>query len=192
MSLTREDMLRELELLPMWVQHEEIVLPIKAQPEQQAPASNPLDLAPIADMAVEEPTLASIPEPLVANTVDAPRIDIAWLLYCPALSAQGEECRQLLTNIIKAMQLLPTQYTLVEQAQDLTRYHAQKTLLFGLDAINQLLASQHQNLDLLRGQAHVHHAGLCWVTYHPMQLLKDPSLKRGAWQDICAALTYVS
>lgn len=189
MSLTREDMLRELELLPMWKLNPHVTLPVNLQPQQPS-QQKPLQ-AIESSVAVEEPTeeISQVPAP--EQVVATPKLNVAWLLFCPKMPNQQGDCSVLLVNIIKAMQLLQTEYVLVDNAQDLTQYQAQKTLLFGLEAANARFASQHQDIEQVRGQAHTYQTGLSWVTYHPMQLLQNPSLKRQAWQDICIALAHI-
>lgn len=274
MSMTREDMLRELELLPVWVLNPNAVLPVQAQVQVQVqvpltspeptlvlptspsqvdamaepdvPAelaveksielpvnpsinqpvdeTNPELLVATASTAINEAQMSSLqvpslpeaalisePEPMPANAAPqrealhaATKTPIAWMLVCPADVAPNEASLALLNNMIKAMQLLQTEVVVVQQAPDLTAYQAQKIVCFGLDAFNQYLAAtqpteaQHANtqaqdsaLEALRGQPHVHQATACWVTYHPAQLLANPALKRGAWQDLCAAIAHV-
>jgi DNA polymerase III psi subunit len=275
--MTREDMLRELELLPVWVLNPNAVLPVQAQVQVQVPPTSPeptlvLPTSPSqadamaepdvpAELAVEksielpvnpsinQPVAETNPEALVAtassaiNEVQIPSLQvpslqalslpestlisepqampddaapqrealhastktpIAWMLVCPADVAPNEASLALLNNMIKAMQLLQTEVVVVQQAPDLTAYQAQKVVCFGLDAFNQYLAAtqateaQHANtqaqdsaLEALRGKPHMHQATACWVTYHPAQLLANPALKRGAWQDLCAAIAHV-
>ena len=274
MSMTREDMLRELELLPVWVLNPNAVLPVQAQVQVQvqvqptspeptlvlptspsqadamAEPDVPAELA--VEKSIELPVNPSInqpvdetgPEPLVVASVAiseaqipslqvsslpesalisepeampddaapqrealhaATKTPIAWMLVCPADVAPNEASLALLNNMIKAMQLLQTEVVVVQQAPDLTAYQAQKVVCFGWDAFNQYLAAtqpteaQHANtqaqdsaLEALRGQQpHVHQATACWVTYHPVQLLANPALKRGAWQDLCAAIAHM-
>lgn len=262
MSMTREDMLRELELLPVWVLNPHAVLPVQAQVQVQVqaqpttpeptlvlPISPPQDDAKaqpsvLAELAVEksieppvnqsvsQPVGEVIPEPLVVaasvatteaqiQSLQAPSLPddaapqvealhaatktpIAWMLVFPADAAPNEASLALLNNMIKAMQLLPTEVVVVQQAPDLTAYQAQKMVCFGLDAFNQYLAATQQTeaqyantqaqdstLEALRGKPHMHQATACWVTYHPAQLLAHPTLKRGAWQDLCAAMAHV-
>jgi DNA polymerase len=189
--MTREDILRELELLPMWKLNPHATLPVNQPPQQ---SSQPAQLAaePLValEVALEATTEETVHTPPSAHLETTAKLNIAWLLFCPKLPNQQDDCSVLLANIIKAMQLLQTEYVLVDNAQDLTQYQAQKTLLFGLQAANALFASQHQDIELVRGQAHAYQAGFSWATYHPMQLLQDPSLKRQAWQDICSALKH--
>jgi len=189
MSLTREDMLRELELLPVWKLNPHVALPVNHQPQQP---SQPEPLQAIeSSVAIEIPTEETLQVPAPEEVLAMPKLNVAWLLFCPKMPNQQDDCSVLLGNIIKAMQLLQTEYVLVDNAQDLTQYQAQKSLLFGLEAANALFASQHQDIEQVRGQAHAYQAGFSWVTYHPMQLLQAPSLKRQAWQDICAALAHI-
>lgn len=238
MSMTREDMLRELELLPVWVLNPNAVLPVPAElaaeksiepsvnPSviQTVEASTPEPQAATASVAIAEvqnPPLQAPPLPesalmrvpeSMSNEVSpqheamhaATKTPIAWMLVCPADAAPNETSQALLKNMIKAMQLLQTEVVVVQQAPDLTTYQAQKVVCFGLDAFNQYLAAtqpteaQHTNtqvqdsaLENLRGKPHMHQATACWVTYSPTQLLANPALKRGAWQDLCAAMAHV-
>lgn len=198
MSSTREDMLRELELLPVWQLRPEAALATLVP--LPVPNADQHNLTPAATLATE-PAIESLAEPMpVSNENEAhdlqeaqaqtePKIATAWLLYCPEADAH-EAYQTMLTNIIHAMQLLPTEYVLVHNAQDLTRYQAQKIVLFGLQAAQQLAGAQAHDLEAMRGAPQPLGVHTGWVTYHPAQMLANPALKRGAWQDICAALSH--
>ncbi|HAJ72445.1 MAG TPA: hypothetical protein DCO68_10245 [Methylophilaceae bacterium] len=162
MSITREDILRELELLPVWKL-------------RQAPA--------VADLPVEPPSQ-------VANqTVEVAPQKIAkqWVLLCLPSLTQTEACHTLLANIIKAMQLQQTDYVLLQEVEALTQYQAQCVLMFGMQAAHACLGISETSVESLRGKAHMLAETAYWVTHHPEQMLQNPLLKRDVWQDVCAA-----
>lgn len=201
MSLTREDVLRELELLPVWQLRSDAVLAKPAPP----PAIDALEDQPELEQAlIAAPTISQhlletseiICEHLEADlpinqVMVEPKVSTNWLLCCPE-TQEAEACQTILNNIIRAMQLLQGDYVLVQHTQDLTRYQAQKTLLFGLATYNQCAQTAHDDVESLRGVPQPLGQGEVWVTYHPAQMWADPALKRGAWQDICAALAHHS
>jgi len=208
MRLTRDDMLRELELLPVWQLRPEAALTKRTDlPATETTKAHPSPASPAPVMEqVSEPVLADLAastvlsaESAVAHVSQAglsetsapiaPKIAVAWWLCCPQADAD-EACQTLLNNIIHAMQLRPNEYVVVQHAQDLTRYQAQKILLFGLAAFNALAVTPASDLEALRGVPQPLSGHTVWVTYHPAQMLADPTLKRGAWQDICAALAH--
>ena len=198
MNLTREDMLRELELLPVWQLRPEAALATLVP--LPVPNADQHNLTPATTQATE-PAIESLAEPMpVSNENEAhdlqetqaqtePKIATAWLLYCPEADAH-EAYQTMLTNIIHAMQLLPSEYVVAHSAQDLTRYQAQKIVLFGLQALQQVAGAQAQDIEAMRGMPQSFDGRMVWVTYHPAQMLANPALKRGAWQDICAALSH--
>ncbi len=60
-------------------------------------------------------------------------------------------------------------------------------LAMGRFAVQSLLRS-NEPIGRLRGQVHQYQGLPLIVTYHPVYLLKHPSEKAGAWEDLCLAL----
>jgi DNA polymerase len=191
MNMTREDILHELELLPVWK--------LRVPPVVQAVVVSAPDV-----VVKAEPQVDSVlsPEPVIADAVvpipvvqkpevekpEAEKIVKQWAFVCGASSTQVDECALLMSNIIKATHLELADYVLLNEIQALAIYQVGDILLFGLDMANKYLNASEIDLGSLRGQYHMVEDVRCWVTYHPEQMLQDPLLKREVWRDICAAM----
>lgn len=192
MNVTREDVLRELELLPVWqLNPTQITAPAPQAPQAPAPIVNvevpdvpettPVSVLP----EIETPQV--MPSPVAEPPLE--KVAIAWLLYCPLPDANADMLA-LLHNMINAMQLLSTDYQLVHDEQNLIRYQPQQTLLFGLTAANTFLSTQAADIAALGAQPVLHAQSACWVIDHPADLLQSPMLKRNAWRVMCDAKAY--
>lgn len=214
MSMTREDILRELELLPVWKanatqtlapvpQLAESVMPTVAAsvvtdtPESvvvvptQETKEYAVPATPVAESLLDKPVL----EKIAVEKTAPEKTAIAWLLYCPLTDANVDapanaDVLALLKNMINAMQLLSTDYLLVHDAEALARYQAQQTLLFGLVTANTFLGTQASTLESLGKQPIAHAQSQCWVIDHPADLLQTPMRKRHAWQMMCEAKAF--
>lgn len=226
MNMTREDMMRELELLPVWQLKQPLpTMPLAIKPvpiavEPMALLAEPIVAATLLtaqpvttqpaavaseglESEVEEvmppQLLTAEPLPVTAEVMATParapepievieKIATPWLLCCPLATAHTE-AQALLHNMIKAMHLLSTDVVVLTDVDKLDHYLAKTVVLFGLTAAQQYLKVQADNIEAMRGKLHQYN-GACWVTYHPEDLLQNPSLKRAAWQDLCAALAH--
>jgi uracil-DNA glycosylase len=197
MSMTREDILRELELLPVWkLRH-----PTSAN---EALAENtpvvtgkavPLDVLVISPEPVVsefEINESSIHSPVEQNPkAEKPKVEKIvkqWAFVCSVSRLQAQACSILLNNIVKATHLASTDYVLLNDIQAIDNYQLGDILLFGLEVANAYLNINEVDLANLRGQYYMVDDVRCWVTYHPEQMLQDPLLKRDVWRDICAAM----
>lgn len=191
MNMTREDILHELELLPVW----RLRVPSVAQAVVVSAPDVVAKAEPQVDSVISpEPVIADavVPIPVVQQPeVEKPeveRIVKQWAFVCGVSSRQEDECALLMSNIIKATHLELADYVLLNEIQALASYQVGDILLFGLDMANKYLNTSEIDLGNLRGQYHMVEGVRCWVTYHPEQMLQDPLLKREVWRDICAAM----
>lgn len=183
MSLTREDVLKELELWPIWrlnASQPILQAPIIAEPEQK-----------VVESMIDEVATTPEVDDIVSLTIDIPvapqsLILKPWVIYCP--QAEDDDSQTLLTNIVKAMQLAPDEMVLVQSPEALLQYQTQKMVLFGLDAANTYLHTHHQDIQQVRGQCLLHEDVTYVVTHHPREMLSKPLLKREVWQDLCLLL----
>lgn len=198
MSLSREDMLRELELLPMWRSRMPPVLgghePGTTLPVEQLPEPQTLDSAPIAQRVVEAP---SLPEHTEAEMQDAPvaipatptmqpEVTTPWLLVCPH-SADADQQR-LLQAIIQALHLPENDWTLSSNALAMAAKECRNVVLFGVEAANAFFNITTTEGAPLRGQLQQHGNTRVVITHHPAQILAQPLLKREVWHDLCLLL----
>lgn len=191
MNMTREDILHELELLPVW----RLRVPPVAQAELVSAPDVVVKAEPQVDSVIStEPVItdAVVPIPVVqkpeVEKLEVEKIVKQWAFVCGASSTQEDECALLMSNIIKATHLELADYVLLNEIQALASYQVGDILLFGLDMTKKYLNTSEVDLGNLRGQYHMVEGVRCWVTYHPEQMLQDPLLKREVWRDICAAM----
>lgn len=191
--MTREDVLRELELLPVW--HLRTALP-------QAAALDPAPLPAAADIetlpetvteAVIETgieTMAETPLPVAASPTVWTQLsseDGLWLLALAQASLTPEES-QLLQNMCKAMRIVATAPQPMEDALTAMQASPAKMVIaFGVQAAQQLLAST-EGLAALRAQVHDCHGKSLVATHALGHLLLQPLDKAQTWHDLRLAM----
>lgn len=210
MSLSREDMLRELELLPVWrsrspapanlspVTRTAPVTVVEAEVviEAATPVVEPVVATRSEPLEMEAPialTQQTPPEALPEFEADSPAVaaeplvQTPWLLYCP--QASDAQSQQLLQNIMRALQLPLEEVSLYQQDLQLTQVNTRFCVLFGLAEANQFLATEHAQMAAVRGQILTYGNMMVVITHHPQAMLENPLLKREVWHDLCLLLT---
>jgi DNA polymerase len=214
MSLTREDMLRELELLPVWRLNSPLEAPVDAPLEakqQMAPGDAPIETvieAKVeAEVVVEYKEIA--PQALESQApalLDVANMDWAelkqhvagsgdqnadWVFVGDAL-ADGE-AGALLDKMLIAIQLQRGKNVYLTQLSEPEYFNRQISLIqpklivaFGEKAAQTLLGSS-EPLDALRGKVHQYQGFSVVASYAPSQLLHHPQDKTKAWADLCLA-----
>lgn len=185
MSMTREDMLRELELLPVWTLNPAFAEGKSTQMEATERAgAEPIE--PVAEVvAVSTPAVATL-EPETKQAPVLEKIAVQWLLYCPLDASKDQDALTLLQNMVRAMQLVSTDYQVIHEAEVTNQYQPERTLIFGEDAAKVLLGVE-VSVDDVTLQTYTYLQRPCWVVHHPGVLLHNPALKRVAWQIMCEA-----
>jgi len=163
MSLTREDMLRELELLPVW------------QLRASAPIATPMPTS--VSVQVEVQTESKTLRIILSE-------DANYLFLLEALQSSEEEV--LLQNMLKAMHAQPRVDIGSQGISDLSTYSPKIMIAMGEMAAQHLL-NVTETLGDLRNKTHQHNNTPVIVTYHPSQLLKNTADKANAWHDLCLA-----
>ncbi len=214
MSLTREDMLRELELLPVWRLNE----PLEAK-QEAAPSDTPV--APKIEPVVE--AVAEIKEELSQALetqevkVQAPEIqasalpDIAnmdWAELKQTVVGAGDQNADwvfvgdvptdgdagvLLDKMLIAIQLQRAKNVYLTQLSQPDYFKRQIALIqpklivtFGEKVAQNLLGS-NELLDTLRGRVHKYQDVSLVASYAPSHLLQHTQDKAKAWADLCLA-----
>lgn len=193
--MTREDVLRELELLPVW--HLRTALP-------QLAALEPASLPAAADIeTLPEIPLATLPEIVAETLIEAvtpvpemvsPTVwtqlsseDGLWLFALAQASLTPEES-QLLQNMCKAMRIVATAPQPMEDALTAMQASPAKMVIaFGVQAAQQLLAST-EGLAALRAQVHDCHGKSLVATHALGHLLLQPLDKAQTWHDLRLAM----
>ncbi|WP_370583275.1 hypothetical protein [Methylophilus sp. QUAN] len=208
MSLNREDMLRELELLPVWRARvpaptslqaatvveavatplvAEVAVEVVAEPVVEAVTPEVVELEVPVSIEFEQAPQAPLPEvnepPEVAVEL---LVQTPWLLYCS--QTEDAQSQQLLQNILRALQLPLEVVTLYQQQLVSAQVDSRFCVLFGLDAANRFLAADHLEIAAVRGKILTDGDRQVVVTHHPQAMLENSLLKREVWQDLCLLL----
>lgn len=188
MNMTREDMLRELELLPVWTLNPAYVERTVATQMQANETSQAEPIQLVSELAVVTIPAMETPAPPIEQAPIKAKKAIAWLLYCPLDTRIDQDALTLLQNMVRAMQLVTVDYQIVHEAVASDEFQPERTLIFGVEAAKALL-----NVDVedFSQQPYEHKQRPCWVVHHPKVLLENPALKREAWQIMCAAKAYL-
>ncbi len=168
--MSREDILRELELLPMWQLRNpdvktEIVEVVQSEAVKQAHFTN----------EVEMPESASFR--LIASE------DGQWLF---ALTQQTEAAETLLHNMLTAVAVKVGRDIAEALATTIADFQPKVIVVMGEELAQQLLALSLP-LEQLRGGVYALNEIPVIVTYTPDALLQNPADKVSAWADLCHA-----
>jgi len=187
--MTREDMLRELELLPVWRLRAPLpaqTMPIQAEAMQAKLTqenSDKVDLA-INTEELQVSATAPITPPQFMHIASE---EDGWLFILPDTPLSADEA-QLLQNIFIALRIKvkPAQIS-VNVSEMVATLQPKRVIAMGEDVGQYLLASDVLLKDL-RGVIHAWQATRLVVTYDVAHLLKVPTDKAGAWRDLCLVL----
>ena len=168
MSMTREDVLRELELLPVWQLRVPIVSPVEI-------VQKITEAQKIAEATVTETSYYVV----VSD-------DKKWaFVLSEALTSTAQI---LFNNILLALQLNKTHTESAVKLAGLLGILADVKVIvaMGATASQQLLRSS-ESLEQLRGIVHLFENAPLVVTYHPDDLLQQLANKANMWDDLCIA-----
>ena len=211
MSLTREDMLRELELLPVWRLNAPLE-PTVSTPPQAKQEAVPSD-APVAPQI--EPVVEAVAEIQEEPTQSPALPDIAnmdWAELKQHIIGSGDQNADwvfvgdvpsegdagvLLDKMLIAIQLQRGKNVYLTQLSEPDYFNRQIALIqpklivtFGEKAAQVLLGS-NEPLDALRGKVHQYQGVALVASYAPSHLLQHTHDKAKAWADLCLARSAV-
>ena len=212
MIFTREDLLRELELLPVWRANSALEVSLKAPLEvkqekvHSTTESTPKELM-FAVETVLAPQESALPD--VANmdwvaleqfVQGSGDINADWVFVGDASSIDDEEIGQLFMGDAGALldkMLLAIQ---LQRSKDVYLTHLalpyfnrqmaliQPKLIVVLgEQVSQRLLGSNEPLDALRGKVHEFQGTAVVVSYAPSHLLEHTQDKAKAWADLCLA-----
>lgn len=165
MSLTREDVLRELELLPVWQLRAAEVVNVS----QKITADKAIEIT-------EQPLALPVAETSHYVLVSE---DKNWAFVMPeALTGTADA---LFNNILLALQINKT------HTETLTSLANVKVIVVMGELTAQRLLNSSESLEQLRGKVHVDASIPLVVTYHPNDLLQHLVFKPKMWDDLCFA-----
>ena len=168
--MTREDMLRELELLPVW----QLRAPVQMQPQpaERAPVVNPIIAVP-----------AKIPDAQNAFNLTL-SADKKWAFIMPASPDLPALQSSLFNDILLALKIDKTNKTVLTSLVDI---EAKVIIAMGETTAQQLLNSA-ESIESLRGKTHTFENIPLIVTYHPHDMLQNLANKAKTWDDLCMAM----
>ena len=164
MSLTREDVLRELELLPVW--------------QLRAPAIVKVEQAEVPQ-AIEQETAQNQAQIRLIESDDSNYL----FILLPSQNANEEA---LLQNMLKSIACKPRMDIASQSIDKLAQYTPKVIVAMG-EAAAYALLNVTESLENMRGKLHESQHIPVVVTYHPSQLLLNAADKAKAWQDLCLA-----
>lgn len=215
-EMSRDDMLRELELLPMWKLRQPLEqnTQIKAKPatavvEEVQLVAGTVNAIQCENKAQTENEAQEIAEPQVAEVVEEssaaaaqipeikpvqplralPSEDGAYLfLMQPAQALNDADTEVLLRNMLRAMRV--TCRTETQNTLDqIFEQHAPKLIIcLGAEAAEALLQRNHTMAEWRSQQPHRYRDMPLIVTFSPEHLLQHHQDKAFAWQDLCVAM----
>lgn len=177
--MTREDALRELELLPVW-QLRAPVTPTQAKVLQAT------ELTP---QQVEVPEIATPDNaPVVQQTLRLLESEDASYLFLLAPLQTAEE-ETLLQNMLKAIQAKTRVDIGSQSMSDLSAYSPKIIIAMGELASERI--GLGANIHAVRSQMHQTEFGVAIVTFSPQHLLQNLADKAMAWEDLCLAKAHI-
>lgn len=186
--LSREDLLRELELLPVW------------QLRNPVPASIPVADVNVQEVANASATKASIEsleaahegEQVVEALAFSFRLmfsqDAQWAFI---VGSNDDEAEQLLKNMLKAIAVKIDQDIADANTDSIGQLSPKVIVIMGENEAQQLL-NNTQNIEQMRGIPHLLQNTPVIVTYSPSYLLLNLTDKAKAWADLCLAKFTIS
>jgi uracil-DNA glycosylase len=179
--MTREDVLRELELLPVW-QLRVPLLEIEKVPEQLTEK--------VAEKITETaPELLAIAEVAPATEISQKSFEMHisddknWLFICPASRMDAGSQSMLFNNILSALHINKVHiYT-----QDLATAEVKIIVVMG-EKTAQTLLNTLESIANLRSKEHALHNTPLIVTYSCDEMLDNLQNKAKTWDDLLTAL----
>jgi uracil-DNA glycosylase len=161
MNPTREDVLRELELLPVWK--------LRTPPK-------------VAELALEKLPEIVAEKPAEISYICTISDDKKWGFICPETRMDIASQSMLFSNILRALKITKTNKIALENIGE-----ASVIVVMGETAAQQLLNTT-ESIEALRGKTHTYQNIPLIVTYDTQNMLENLANKAKTWDDLCMAL----
>lgn len=169
--MNREDLLRELELLPVWQLRKPITSAVSTASQLHSAQTQ---------MEVRNKDQDKLQQPL-RLIVSA---DNEWLFLLS--QAIDEQAEQLLQNIFKAIGISVGQDTHLSEKSQLNEFQTKMMIVMG-ESVAQQILDKAQTIGELRGMIHRLMEMPVVVTYSVEHLLSNLPDKAIVWEDLCLA-----
>lgn len=195
--MSREDLLRELELLPVWTlrtpQAIADIQPVSVQIATAVPVDEAVSIAVDEDVAAP---ISTEPVPPLA-TESVPQTsqvfkhiaseDGDWLFVLPNIELLADEAL-LLRNILMAMRIKAKPVEMPTETAEVLNLTQPKLVVAMGEATARYLLQSTASLTQLRGSVHTWQHLAFVVTYDLGHLLQTLPDKAKAWDDLCLAM----
>ena len=202
--MTREDMMRELELLPVWQFRSSLPTPTQVSPqvreavaEQVKISEAALSAEVIVGVAIESDLLkvapileldvTTEPTPITQALSCISSDDGDWLFVLSSAMMSNDE-QQLFQNICKATCIKTKPAEISTNFLMLIDSIHPKILLALGEVTAQALLFSAEPIEVLRGSRHQLQGATLIATYDLAYLLRNPADKAKAWNDVCMGL----
>lgn len=213
MNVTREDVLRELELLPVWRLRSPVLIVEPIYAPTEALAVEVLTLTPKTEIIEPQTeiielkgetaeTAQLVTEMVQPELLPTMRLlvseDANWLFILESM-AGNTESETLLQNMLRAISVKISADTGINisqvKAAQLAEYQTKIIIVFGIVAA-QVLLGNNVSFDVLRLNQHQQPLIMgnnmpVIVTYHPTELLQRLPNKAKAWDDLRLAMQVI-
>ena len=184
-TLTREDVLRELELLPVWQLRQPL-------PEvvQDIAAITIVEVATATPEAINIEKIAAENRPAEIATQMLSHIasdDGQWLFVLENHALSTDEAK-LLQNMQRAMRIQCQPSVQAGNTLDLVNANKTQLIIAMGEVVAQTLLQSTDKLTRLRGQLHPFQTAQLTATFDLQHLLQHPQDKAHTWEDICLAM----
>jgi DNA polymerase len=177
MNFSREDVLRELELLPVWKLRAPITTEIQPQVKTTCNTETQAEIK--AEVKTEILPVAVEPSAYVCTVSD----DKKWAFIWPASLILSASQSTLFKNILVALKITKSTQMQVSKIEEI---QTSVIILMGEEAAQKVLGTV-ESIETLRGKSYLLHSTPTIVTYHPSDLLQSLQLKPKTWEDLCLA-----
>lgn len=198
--MTREDMMRELELLPVWQSRAPVPevqtisdvgralarqdVGLKPDPQVQLVEEMPKDSLDNIEEPLEVLTLVAIEPPTFTHIASE---NGEYLFVLPSAAMTAEEL-ELFQNICKALRIKTKSVeTTTDISVSINDAQAKLLIVMGETAAQMLLQSA-EPIARLRGKLHQQYGVTLITTYDLPHLLQNPVDKAKVWRDLCMGL----
>ncbi len=177
MNFLREDVLRELELLPVWKLRAPITTEIQPQVKTTFNTETQAEIK--AEVKTVILPVAVEPSVYVCTVSD----DKKWAFIWPASLILSASQSTLFKNILVALKITKSTQMQVSKIEEI---QTSVIILMGEEAAQKVLGTV-ESIETLRGKSYLLHTTPTIVTYHPSDLLQSLQLKPKTWEDLCLA-----
>jgi len=172
-ALSREDVLRELELLPVWQLR-------KPLPEVATAAPDTIGM--------EQTVAENKPTTMAAQMLRHVACDDGRWLFVLENHALSADETTLFNNMLRAMRIQSQPAVQADNTMDLVKANNTQWVIAMGEAVAQTLLQSTAPLTSLRGQLHLFQTAQLVATFNLQHLLQQPQDKARTWEDICLAM----